>query len=83
MDFAIRELYRTQKYHLRQLEDNLSKIKSYQEAIETLKQGNETHRKTIEEIGQAIEMLEKADGLPTVLPVESDSIDSISQKEMI
>jgi uncharacterized protein Yka (UPF0111/DUF47 family) len=83
MDLVKDELRKTQRYHLRQLEDNLHKIKSYEEAIEALKQGNEKHRETLEQIGQALDLLEKADGLPTGLPVESDSMDSIPQKEVI
>jgi prefoldin subunit 5 len=83
MNLAIDELRRTQKYHLRQLEENLQKIKSYEEAIEVLKKGNEKHRETLEQIGQALEVLEKADGGQTILPIGNDYTDSIHQKEVI
>jgi tRNA nucleotidyltransferase/poly(A) polymerase len=83
MKLVIDELRRTQKYHLRQLEENLQKIKSYEESIEVLKQGNEKHRQTLEQIGQALEVLEKADGGQTILPIRNDYNDSIPQKEVI
>jgi prefoldin subunit 5 len=83
MKLVIDELRRTQKYHLRQLEENLQKIKSYEEAIEVLKQGNEKHRQTLEQIGQALEVLEKADGGQTILPIGNDYTTSLPQKEVI
>jgi prefoldin subunit 5 len=84
MDLVIDELRRTQKYHLRQLEENLHKIKSYEEAIETLKKGNENHRQTLEQIGQALDLLEKVeqDG-HLIQPIGNDYENSIPQKEVI
>ncbi|MDP4105311.1 MAG: hypothetical protein Q8935_10170, partial [Bacillota bacterium] len=83
MELVIDELRRTQKYHLRQLEENLQKIKSYEEAIEVLKQGNEKHRETLEQVGQALEILEKDSDLEIELPFEHNSTDSIPLMEEI
>jgi len=51
------ELQKSQKYHLRQLEDNLRKIKLNEEANEVLKTSNEKHREAITEISKFIESI--------------------------
>jgi hypothetical protein len=59
MEFIIDELKKSLKYHLRQLDENLKKIKSSEEVIEDLKYRNESHERAISEIGGHIEKLEE------------------------
>jgi hypothetical protein len=47
------------KYHLRQLDENLNKIRTYEGTIEDLKYRNESHERAIKEIGGHIEQLEE------------------------
>ena len=57
MKHVLDELQKSQKYHLRQLEDNLRKIKLNEEANEVLKTSNEKHREAITEISKFIESI--------------------------
>jgi uncharacterized protein Yka (UPF0111/DUF47 family) len=57
MKLAIEELYRSQKYHQRQLEENLQSIRSKEEAIELLKQSNEKHIQVIDQINALVEQI--------------------------
>lgn len=57
MELAIEELCRSQKYHQRQLEENLQSIRSKEEAIELLKQSNEKHIQIINQINALIEQV--------------------------
>jgi hypothetical protein len=59
MQFVLDELQKSQKYHLRQLEENLNKIRLSEETIADLKTRNEKHKQAISEIGQFIERLEE------------------------
>jgi len=61
MNYVLDELQKSQKYHLRQLEENVRKIQLSEESIADLKVRNEKHRQAISEIGQFIESLEKAE----------------------
>jgi hypothetical protein len=64
------ELAKSQRYHLRQLEDNLQKIRTYEEVIEDLKRRNEEHKAAITEIGVFLESLAQHDG-SRIEPVEN------------
>jgi len=59
MRYVLDELQKSLKYHLRQMEDNVNKIKSYEEAADDLKTRNERHKEAITEIREHIESLEK------------------------
>jgi peptidoglycan hydrolase CwlO-like protein len=59
MEFIIDELKKSLKYHLRQLDENLNKIRTYEGTIEDLKYRNESHERAIKEIGGHIEQLEE------------------------
>jgi hypothetical protein len=59
MELAIEELCRSQKYHLKQLEENLQSIRSKEEAIELLKQSNEKHKEVIKQITALIETVKQ------------------------
>lgn len=59
MELAIDELKRSQKYHIRQLDENLNEIRSKEEAIEMLKKSNEKHIRIIEQIDQLIALTKK------------------------
>jgi uncharacterized coiled-coil protein SlyX len=83
MNHVIKELQRTQAYHLRQLEENINKIKFHEEAIETLKNGIEQHRETLAQISEALEMLEKGIGAQPENPQENVCMDTIPQKGVI
>jgi chromosome segregation ATPase len=77
MNLVIDELRRTQKYHLRQLEENINKIKFHEEAIETLKNGIEQHRETLQQIREALEILEK--DIVSPMPIKKESTDIITE----
>jgi prefoldin subunit 5 len=83
MNHVIKELQRTQAYHLRQLEENINKIKFHEEAIEALKAGIEQHRETLQQIREALEILEKGIGGETENPQENVCTGSIPQKGVI
>jgi hypothetical protein len=57
VELAIEELYRSQKYHLKQLEENLQIIRNKEEAIELLKQSNQKHVQIIDQINALIEQV--------------------------
>lgn len=59
MELAIEELFRSQKYHLRQLEENLQQIKQKEETIELLKEKNKEHELIIDQINDVIEAVRK------------------------
>lgn len=59
MQFVLDELKKSMKYHLRQLDENLNKIRTYEETIQDLKHRNEQHERAIKEIGGHIEKLEE------------------------
>lgn len=58
MQYVLDELQKSLRYHLRQLEENLNKIRLYEETIEDLKTRNGKHKDAISEIGKHIESLE-------------------------
>jgi prefoldin subunit 5 len=84
VNLVLDELIKAQRYHLKQLEENVNKIKFHEEAVVTLKKGNENHRQILEQIGQALDILEKVeqDGR-LIQPIGNDYTDSIPQKEVI
>jgi hypothetical protein len=55
MELAIDEIYRSQRYHIKQLEENLQSIRSKEEAIELLKTANKKHIQIIEQINELVE----------------------------
>lgn len=57
MEYALEELYRSLKYHSRQLEENLTDIRFKEEAIESLKTSNEKHIAIIKQLEQAVELI--------------------------
>jgi hypothetical protein len=57
MELALEELYRSQKYHYKQLEENLQSIRNKEEAIELLKQSNQRHVQIIDQINALIEQV--------------------------
>jgi hypothetical protein len=59
MEYVLDELQKSQKYHLRQLEENLNKIRLSEETVADLKIRNERHKQAITEIGEFIEKLKK------------------------
>jgi cell division protein FtsB len=59
MNYVVDELQKALKYHLRQLDENLYKVRTYEESIEDLKTRNERHKAAITEIKEHIETLEK------------------------
>jgi hypothetical protein len=59
MDLAIEELKRSQKYHLRQHEENLQTIRRNEESNELIKVANKKHEQIIEEINLLIETVKK------------------------
>lgn len=77
MNLVIDELRRTQKYHLKQLEENLQSIRNKEESIEMLKAANEKHRETLEQIGEAVKKLEK--DIAATMPIEKDCTNSITE----
>jgi hypothetical protein len=65
MQHVIDELSKSHRYHLRQLDDNLNKIKFSEESIESLKQANLKHKEAIEQIETLLEQLEKTEKAAT------------------
>jgi cell division protein FtsB len=59
MEHVLDELQKALRYHLRQLDENLNKIRTNEESIEDLKTRNERHKQAITEIGEHIETLKK------------------------
>jgi hypothetical protein len=57
MEIILDELTRAQKYHIRQLQENLNDIRNKEESIQLLKKANEKHLSIIEAIDQHIEKL--------------------------
>jgi signal transduction histidine kinase len=79
MKHVIDELQKSQRYHLRQLEENLNKIRTYEEAGEDLKVRNESHKEAISEIRSLLEQLEKAEQDGNLIqPITKQSKDIIS-----
>lgn len=80
MHLALDELYRSRKYHLKQLEENLQSIRSKEEAIDGLKVANEKEKQTIEQLSQAIEVIKTDMDLSQSIPDEKHSTDSIEEE---
>lgn len=80
MHLAIDELYRSRKYHLKQLEENLQSIRSKEEAIEVLKVANEQEKQFIEQLSQAIDLMQMDMNLSQFIPTEKHSKDSIEEE---
>jgi prefoldin subunit 5 len=59
MEFILDELKKSLRYHMRQLDENLTKIRNYEGTIEDLTHRNENHERAIKEIGNHIEKLEE------------------------
>ncbi|MEK4666527.1 hypothetical protein [Niallia sp. FSL R7-0271] len=59
MKIIIEELTKSQRYHKRQMEDNLQQIKNKEESIEILKVANEKHVAAISEIDNYIGKLQE------------------------
>jgi hypothetical protein len=79
MELALDELYRSQKYHLKQLEENLQSIRSKEEAIQMLKEANEKEKRIIEQINKAIEFIKMDMDLSQSIPTEKQPISSIEE----
>jgi ATP:corrinoid adenosyltransferase len=65
MQYVVDELTKSLRYHMRQLEENLNKIKQREESIESLNEGNEKHKQAIEQIEFYLDQLEKSDQAAT------------------
>lgn len=74
MELAIEELKRSQKYHLRQLEENLQTIRRNEESNELLKVATKKHEQIIDEINLLIETVKQDSELELNLPIEKHSI---------
>lgn len=74
MELAIEELRRSQKYHLRQLEENLQTIRRNEESNELLKLATKKHEQIIDEINLLIETVKQDSELELNLPIEKHSI---------
>ena len=61
MQHVLDELQRATKYHLRQLEENVQKIKNSEELIADLKQRNFKHMEAIKEFNRFIESIKQAE----------------------
>ncbi|WP_445505792.1 hypothetical protein [Niallia sp. 03091] len=61
MEIIIDELVRSQRYHQRQLDENIQQIRNKEESIAVLKNANETHIKVLNELGQFIDKLKSED----------------------
>jgi prefoldin subunit 5 len=83
MKHVINELRKSQKFHLRQLEENINKIKFHEEAIETLKNGIEQDREALVQIGEALEILEKGICDQTETQKKMFDIGNITEKDVI
>jgi predicted RNase H-like nuclease (RuvC/YqgF family) len=59
MNFAIDELERSIRYHIRQHEENVREIQNKRESIEMLEEKNEQHLQIVEELKEAIERLKQ------------------------
>ena len=57
MRYVLDELQKSLKYRLRQLEENLHKVRVYEESIEDLKKRNEEHKAAITEIKEHVETI--------------------------
>jgi chromosome segregation ATPase len=75
---VVEELEKSCRYHLRQLEENLQKIRTYEETIKDLTHRNESHKEAITEIKVYLEQIEKAEELQLHLPFEKESTPIIS-----
>ncbi|WLR53585.1 hypothetical protein LC048_13740 [Mesobacillus subterraneus] len=62
MEIILDELIRAQKYHKRQLQDNLDDIRRKEESIVLLKEANEKHISIVEAIDKHIEKLKAESG---------------------
>jgi predicted RNase H-like nuclease (RuvC/YqgF family) len=80
---VVEELEKSCRYHLRQLEENLQKIRTYEETIKDLTHRNESHKEAITEIKVYLEQIEKAEELPLNLPLENNSNVIISGSDEI
>lgn len=58
---ALKRIIKDRDYHLRQIDENLMRIKEKYEAIEVLTTSLEKEKKLVEEYNSIIEMLQKED----------------------
>lgn len=65
MEHVKKELHDGLKYHLKQLEDNLNKIRINEESTKDLETRNERHKEAITEIKFYLEALEKTEKAAT------------------
>lgn len=79
MNLAIDEIYRSRKYHIRQLEENLQEIRNKEEVISFLKTSNEKHIQIIEQLSQAMELIKMDMDLSPSIPVEKQPTNSIEE----
>lgn len=79
MQYVIDELSKSLRYHMRQLDENLNKIKSNEESTASLKERNMRHHQAIEEIEYHLDQLEKAAERQLDQPTEKHSNNSIKE----
>lgn len=65
MQHVIDELSKSHRYHLRQLDDNLNKIRLSEESIQSLTAANEKHKEAIEQIESFLDQIEKTEKAAT------------------
>jgi hypothetical protein len=65
MEHVKKELHDGLKYHMKQLEENLNKMRLNEEANKDFEQRNEKHKEAISEIKFYLEALEKTEKAAT------------------
>lgn len=58
---ALKRIIKDRDYHLKQIEENLLKIQSKYEGIQSLEECNEKERRLVEEYNVIIEKIQKTD----------------------
>ena len=80
MQYVIDELTKSLRYHRRQMDDTLNKIKNSEESIAMLKESNQKHTQAIEEIANHLDQLEKAVERQLDQPIENNPNNSIKEE---
>jgi hypothetical protein len=77
---ALQRIVKDRNYHVKQIEENILKIKDKYEAIESLEKANERESKLVEEYNQIIDLIKMDMDLSQSIPTEKHSTDSLAQE---
>lgn len=80
MKYVIDELTKSLRYHRRQMDENVNKIRHSEESIAMLKESNVKHSQAIEEIENHLDELEKAAERQLDQPIENNPNNSIKEE---